>query len=330
MILDPKLYSKYKLYFPYFEFIQNKVDETLLNFSKKNGFAYSSRLKTFESLCEKIETGRYSSWNDIDDLIGCVIIIPNLSQEIEVLKFLESVFEIDIARKRGSTFKNYDTFKFDSTRLIARLKKTDEKANDEIFNIKFEVQIRSAFEHAWSVTTHDLAYKSPTITWQMLRLSTQLKSSVEQLDMIVLGAKEVSKQITKYKWPEIDIKIEILKFLNTSFEKSLIPNELKPKDFSRLVDNIYYLIINNLNIRNSKQWKKKLKQITDTLNDEFEAFQNQGFPRSLSLYQIVLGILAKHNLLSQDILDKKSFYKSQSFDTIFPNLNNLNIPEFRI
>ena len=147
-----------------------------------------------------------------------------MSYENEVLQFLNNVFIKDEIKKKGSSFKGHEIFRFDSTRFIGRLKKIDKNANREIFSLKFEVQVRSAFEHAWSVTTHDLVYKTSTVDWQLLRLAAQLKSSVEQLDMIALSADEVSKNITKHKWPETDIKIEILKFLNNIFTNKLIPN----------------------------------------------------------------------------------------------------------
>lgn len=330
MIVDAKLNGKYNLFRPYFEFIQDLLDQTLMNYSKKNLFAYTSRIKEINSISEKIETGRYSSWTDIDDFIGCVIIVPNLSYEHEVLKFLEQAFvKIDI-RKKGSTFKNYDTFRFDSTRFIGKIKSVNNSMNLEIQNIKFEIQIRSAFEHAWSVTTHDLAYKSSNIDWQMLRLAAQLKSSVEQLDMIALGAKNASKNITKHQWPEIEIKIEILNFIKEGFDSGKIPNELEPKDFSRVVDNIFSLIKSKLNIWKSKKWKSELKIIFGKVDEEIERLNHVGFPMSLSLYQIIFGILAKNEILSNNELMNLVFFKCESFTTIFPELASAKFREFEV
>lgn len=330
MILDSRISSKYKLYLPYFEFVQNSLDQTLMNYAKKHLFAYTSRIKKLDSISEKIETGRYSSWVDIDDFVGCILIVPNLSYEEDVIQFLKSAFiEVDL-RKKGSTFKNFDTFRFDSTRFIGKLKPPQSEVNKDIYDVNFEIQIRSAFEHAWSVTTHDLAYKSKNIDWKVLRLAAQLKASVEQLDMIALSAKEVNKNITSYKWPDIDIKIKILDFIRDSFEKGKIPQEISPKDHSRVVDNIFALIKNKLSTWEARKLNKELKAIFDQIEKELDLLNTKGFPMTLSLYQVFFGILLKQRLIEVADISKLNFYKSDTFLTIFPELNGLKIKEFKI
>ena len=79
MIIDPKLKTKYDIQRPYLEYIQKYLDKTLMSYSMKNLYAYTSRIKELNSVCEKIETGRYIGWVDLDDFVGCVIIISNLS-----------------------------------------------------------------------------------------------------------------------------------------------------------------------------------------------------------------------------------------------------------
>jgi len=330
MILDSKISTKYKLYLPYFEFIQNALDQTLMNYSQKHLFAYTSRIKKLDSISEKIETGRYTSWLEIDDFVGCILIVPNLSYEDEVINFLKSAFiEIDI-RKKGSTFKNSDTFRFDSTRFIGKLKIPNESVNKDIYNIIFEIQIRSAFEHAWSVTTHDLAYKSKNIDWKVLRLAAQLKASVEQLDMIALSAKEVNKQITSYKWPEIDVKIKILIFIKECFENGKIPTEISPKDYSRVIDNLYLLIKKNLSLWQSRKVNKELKLIFEKIDSELDKLNSKGFPMSLSLYQVFLGIFLKSKIVNVDDISEMTFYKSDTFITVFPELKEVKIKEFEM
>jgi ppGpp synthetase/RelA/SpoT-type nucleotidyltranferase len=330
MIVDAQLKTKYNLQAPYFEYIQNYLDQTLLNYTKQNFFAYSSRIKALNSISEKIESGRYSSWQELDDFVACVIIIPNLSYENEVLNFLETIFvKIDV-KKKGDTFKGFDAFRFDSTRFLGNIKSETEDKTSIIHQIKFEVQIRSAFEHAWSVTTHDLAYKSETIDWRVLRLVAQLKASVEQLDMISLGATEISKKITKFKWPEIDIKIELLNFLASQFEKGIIPMELKPKDFSRVVDNLYPLISKNLSVWKPRKWIFELKAIFKLIEISLKKLNEDGFPMSLSLYQIIFGILVQEKIINDENLSKIRFFKPDAFFIIFTDLKYKKLLEFEI
>jgi hypothetical protein len=96
--------------------LQNRSKETLLNFCDNKGYAFTSRIKRVESLAEKIETGRFKKWSDLDDLFACTVIIPTLLHEKEVIEFCKSAFEIIRTVKRGQNKKSPDTFRFDSTR----------------------------------------------------------------------------------------------------------------------------------------------------------------------------------------------------------------------
>lgn len=129
MIIDPKLKTKYDIQRPYLDYIQKYLDKTLMSYSMKNLYAYTSRIKGLNSVCEKIETGRYIGWVDIDDFVGCVIIIPNLSYELSVIEFLEKSFDKIELRKKGDSFKSYDVFRFDSTRFIGTIKPESEEKN---------------------------------------------------------------------------------------------------------------------------------------------------------------------------------------------------------
>jgi ppGpp synthetase/RelA/SpoT-type nucleotidyltranferase len=328
MIIPKDIAQKYNFLIPYFEKVKEIIDQTLINFSSIHHFAYSSRIKELDSLAEKIESGRYKDWNSIDDFIGAVIIIPNINYEPDILKFLDTSFvKVDL-KKRGSTWKSPDVFRFDATRFIGKIAQVDSL---EIVNtINFEIQIRSAFEHAWSVTTHDLAYKSTSIDWKVLRLAAQLKSSVEQLDMITLGAYEIKTHIQEHKWPETEIKIRICNFIEKMFTAKIIPDELKPKDMSRFSENIFLIIKNSISINLPKKWKTELSDIFKLLENNFNQFSQGTFPMSLSLYQLCFGILLKENILSEKINNEHPFHKSELFYTIFPECKDKRIKEFII
>jgi hypothetical protein len=99
-----------------------------------------------------------------------------------VIDFLGRAFNQVVVRGRNDTRKPPDVFRFEATRFIGMLHRpagTDPK--EPLFNLAFEVQVRSAFEHAWSVTTHELVYKSQSVDWKRMRLAAQLKAAVEQL-----------------------------------------------------------------------------------------------------------------------------------------------------
>lgn len=328
MIIPKDIAHKFNLLCPHFKKVKEIVDQTLINYTSINHFAYTSRIKELDSLAEKIESGRYKNWDSIDDFIGAVIIVPNINYEPEILKFLEFSFKKVQLKKRGSTLKSPDVFRFDSTRFIGKL--TPVNSIEIINTINFEIQIRSAFEHAWSVTTHNLTYKCPSIDWKKLRLSAQLKSSVEQLDMIVLGAYDIKNKIQGHLWPETEAKTIICNFFENLFINKIIPEELKPKDMSRFSENIYSIIKNTINNNTRGKWKAELKTIFEKIEDNLNNFTKMSFPMSLSLYQLCYGIFLKEEIISEEIYSTYPFHKSELFLTIFPECRVKRIKEFVI
>lgn len=280
MIYPSILDRKYNQYQPFVQEVAKKVKDTLLNFCDIKGYAFTSRIKTIESLAEKIETGRFKKWSDLDDLFACTIIIPTLSHEKKVIEFCKSTFKIFRTVKRGQNKKPPDKFRFDSTRIYAQLKKNNAiiQSNElNIYQIKFEIQVKSAFEHAWSVSTHDLVYKNPEIDWRKLRLAAQIKATVEQLDMLILAFEQTSEFIEDNDYTEIQIKQNLATEINKLFQNRKIPDELQPKDMSHFCNNLYRLLIK---VVEEKEIKKIIKQITQKI----QSTKTNQIPRSISLF----------------------------------------------
>src|SRR4051812_20847748 len=106
MTISPILLRRYQDLRPFVEAVADKVGQTVLNYCNHNGYAIISRIKTVDSLAEKIETGRYKKWSDIDDLFGCAIIVPTLLNEEDVHEFCKDKFLIKRMIKRGQTKKD--------------------------------------------------------------------------------------------------------------------------------------------------------------------------------------------------------------------------------
>ena len=86
MIVPHRVSRRFRDVEPFLETVSATVRETVLGYCEKQGFAYVGRVKTLDSLAEKIETGRFGKWSDLDDLFGCAVVIPTLAEEDEVLK----------------------------------------------------------------------------------------------------------------------------------------------------------------------------------------------------------------------------------------------------
>ena len=270
-------------------------------FCSQQGYLFEDGIKSLESVTEKIETGRYEKWSQIDDLYACTIVISLISDEDSVISFLENKFKKLKMTRRGEANKPPDTFRFDSTRFIGELKKP---TGLEFETVKFEVQVKTIFDFAWTKTTHALAYKSEKLSWQRLRLAAQLKAAVEQLDMLILGFDQTSEYVGKGYFPEIEDKVRIQDFFTKKIADGFIPSELTPRDWSRFSDNVYRVFQAFKGERptgHSNQKLSNLDMCLDELDKEINNLGSQKIPRSFSLFQFIICVIG-----SSETLDNKS------------------------
>ncbi len=317
MIYPSILELKYNEYIPFVKKVSETVKTTLINLCENKGYAFISRIKTVESLAEKIETGRFKKWSDLDDLFACTIIIPTLSHEKEVIESCHNFFNIQRTIKRGQTKKAPDTFRFDSTRIYAKLKiinPVDKNIDNilSIYNIIFEIQIKSAFEHAWSVSTHSLVYKNSEIDWKRLRLAAQIKANVEQLDTLILAFEQTSINIEESDYSEIKIKRQLASEIKKLFENGKIPDELQPKDMNRFCNNLYELIVK---ANKEKDFSAIIRNITREINST----SLRKIPLSISLFQYFLAILIQNKMIEMPIKDYP-FHITQEFNILYPDI----------
>ena len=124
--------------------------------------AVEHRVKAEKSLAGKLERkgDLYNSLEDITDILGCRIICF-LSDEIDKIgKKVEEKFVIDWEHSSDKrTLLQENAFGYLSLHYICSLPFGD-KWPDEICGKKFEVQIRTILQHAWSSIQHDIGYKS--------------------------------------------------------------------------------------------------------------------------------------------------------------------------
>lgn len=306
MIVPPPIQRKFDFSEIYINRVGTVVKDTLSNFCDENNFATSYRFKKIESIAEKIESGRFKNWSDIDDIFAFAIIIPNLNYEIQAIDFLERAFLKVELKRRGSRLKDPRLFRFDSTRFIGKLRPREgEILNPNIYMISFEIQIRTAFEHAWTVATHDLIYKNNEIDWRRLRLASQLKASAEQMDMLAISFDQESEYVTECHWPEVHAKKNIINQFNLAVKEGTIRNELVPRDWTRFSDNIFKLITSTDESKklNANEKLKYVNKCLVVLYDELKKLGPNKIPLSISLYQLTLGILCEQELVKPPLND---------------------------
>jgi hypothetical protein len=121
VIVPPAIQLRFNEGRPHVESLQGIVDRVLMSWAKENQYDYHSRPKAVEALAEKIETGRFASWSQLDDLVACAVVVPTHSHEERVLEYLNKAFDRVDLKARGSARKPPETFRFDSTRWVGRL-----------------------------------------------------------------------------------------------------------------------------------------------------------------------------------------------------------------
>lgn len=298
MIIASATRHRYDAIKDHLAFVQLAVRETLATYANPRGWAVLVRTKELDSLSEKIETGRFRNWTELNDLVAATLVVPTLAEEAEALSFLRKSFDEVETNLRGSSMKAPDAFRFDNTRFTGLLPRPEDiDPSEPVYSLRFEVQVRTAFEHAWSVATHSLTYKSGEISWERARLAAQLKASVEQLDLLIISFEDTSKKIFTSTWPEIDAKVSLVAFFKGRFEDGSIPVELRPKDWTRFSDNVYSMVRSA-----SNTWKLKPKELADLvisgIGGELDSKVHE-VPMSISLVQYIFGTLFTAGLVKK-------------------------------
>ncbi len=273
------------------KFIEKTVKETMGKFCERQGFLFKFRLKSIESIIEKIETGRFENWSMIDDLFACSIIIETLLQEDQVIAFCEKAFDVKTEDKklRNRHPRPPDSFVFDTTRLICTLRVLE---GDTLLTrncLKFEIQVQTIFEHAWLVASHRLTYKSPDVSWKHLRLIAMLKASVEQIDSLILSFDNVNSTNLENEYIDIKIRSKIIKLISSSSSSGLLPIELQPLDLSRASDNILGFL---MQFEKSSRKNERLDSVAQNLDASYTYFETYlkkmglQIPMNLSFFQL--------------------------------------------
>ena len=124
--------------------------------------AVEHRVKEEKSLVGKLERkgDGYNTLEDITDILGCRVVCF-LSDEIDKIgQKVEENFVIDWENSSDKrALIKEDAFGYLSLHYICSLPFGD-KWSDAICGKKFEVQIRTILQHAWSAIHHDIGYKS--------------------------------------------------------------------------------------------------------------------------------------------------------------------------
>ena len=193
VILDPHceaLMQQYRELVPTLEEIAKKAYDLLRRALREQGIyvtAYEFRVKTEESLAGKLERkgAKYKSIYDITDLVGLRVITFYTDEVDKVAAIAKRVFDIDWRESVDKRkLHQLDSFGYNSLHYICRLRSQESgDGSQELGDIRFELQMRTALQHVWSTIEHDTGYKGDVkIPREYKRQFSRLAGMLELVD----------------------------------------------------------------------------------------------------------------------------------------------------
>ena len=248
---------------------------------KKDAWHYESRLKEPESFTLKVESGRFENPGELEDFFACTIVVRNANEIADAEQLVRE--HLSLVRRRPDrdsfTFKEPTTFVFDDLRLYVRWKDDPSLPSTGLESVTFEVQVKTFLQHAWSIATHDLVYKTANADWGKERLAYQVKAMLEHAEVSIAEAEKLSRAAALAKTNRSTKKLK--DFINL-FQSLWDQGDL-PQDVRRLAKNVY-VIADAMSIT-----QRGLRQV---LEQEKEAGRGPHI-RNLSPYGIVVQTLMK-------------------------------------
>lgn len=165
MEVSEKIIEEFRRNKPMYERLGEIVESLLRDVANSTGvrvMAIEGRVKTEESLKGKLtrKGDKYRALTDITDVYGARVICF-FSDDVD--KFAAEASKIFVVDEENSVDKRAvlspDAFGYLSLHFVYSLPKNAGYEND-LCEIRFEVQIRSLLQHAWAEMQHDMGYKS--------------------------------------------------------------------------------------------------------------------------------------------------------------------------
>jgi len=287
-----------------------EVKEGLRGKLEALGWFYTARVKELESFALKAETGRVKNPEEMEDFFGCTIIVPTLGNIEEAERLVCEQYDLKERRppEDQKTYKNAFDFRFDDLRLYVARKPSASGKLPELDGAIFEVQIKTILQHAWSIATHDLIYKTDTVSWPKERIAFQVKAMLEHAEIAIAEAERLadSSGVAK-KNKRTD---EILKVIDQIGQ--IWSADALPKNRKRLAESILDLLV--AGELEAAQFKEII---------EVEKRRVGLLPRDLSPYSFTL-----QALLQSTSVDFQKKFSRKSVRTSIVIQDGMDVPDW--
>lgn len=214
------------------------VDERLKRL-KHERWHYESRLKSLESFALKVESGRFPRPEALEDFFACTVVVANGKEIQEAEQLIQAHFTVHTRRppRDVSTHKEPQAFPFDDLRLYVCLQDDPALPPRAFAGIRFEIQIKTFLQHAWSIATHDLIYKTDEANWSKERIAYQIKAMLEHAELSIQEAEQLAQSLALAKTTATTRTLQdIIALLRTLWQADDLPTDVR-----RLAENIQAL-----------------------------------------------------------------------------------------
>jgi len=260
--------------------LKTTVDRLMTNL-KNPRWHYESRIKDLLSFTLKIESGRFETPQALEDFFACTIVVANATEISEGEVLIRDNFAMKTRRppRPDQTHKSPDAFPFDDLRLYVTLPDDPTRPPTDLGTVLFEVQIKTFLQHAWSIATHDLLYKTDDANWSKERIAYQIKAMLEHAEISIQEAESLAAcgALAKEDQRTATIKLGI-KLVKSQWNEDELPNDVR-----RLADNIISLL---------RALQLRIERLEEILN-QGKAERAGVHPSNLSPYAIVVQYLLK-------------------------------------
>jgi ppGpp synthetase/RelA/SpoT-type nucleotidyltranferase len=285
-----------------YEKLGNIVDDIFEGKTDKS-WHYDSRIKSIQSFALKVESGRFFDIQQLEDYFACTIVVENHLKIAHAEKLVKKYFDIVERRPQKDSVakKSHECFPFDDLRLYVKLKTDSTTKPKGVEHLKFEIQIKTFLQHAWSIATHDMIYKSNEQNWGASRIAFQIKAMLEHAEGTI---SEASKLADNDYFSKSDKKTQDINDTITVL-KSLWKRSDLPINMVSLAKNVNSLL-SNIN--------KDIKYLEDVLKAERRKGRGPKII-NLSPYTIIV-----QSLINQDAdsILKFSQRNSRKFKLLIP------------
>jgi ppGpp synthetase/RelA/SpoT-type nucleotidyltranferase len=252
----------------------------------KLGFPIQSRLKTWESLKQKVESLelKFESLHEVQDWVGLRIILVFIRDAKRIKQLLERTFEVvrsyDTSDRLGK-----DQFGYSSFHIVLKMPNAwlAVPALSNFKDFQAEVQVRTLSQHIWAEVSHYLQYKSEeNVPPDLLRSIYRSSALLETAD---LEFERVLREREKYrKGARIGIDISDEEINSDNLEillDELLPaaNKEPGENYSLLVADCKTLGVNKISDLRSvinKHRDQMLEKEKKAVSDRVKEFNDTG------------------------------------------------------